>query len=43
MAKLAEKGINVRAVQAVATGTKYGALIEVDSKDVRKAARALGV
>ncbi|MCD6360278.1 MAG: hypothetical protein J7M38_05375 [Armatimonadetes bacterium] len=43
MAKLAEKGINVRAVQAVATGTKYGALIEVDPKDVRKAARALGV
>ena len=43
LAKLAEKGINVHAVQAVCSGLKYGCLIEVDAKDVRKAARALGV
>lgn len=43
LTKLAEKGINVHAVQAVATGTKYGAVIQVASKDVRKAARVLGV
>ncbi len=39
--KLAAKGINVHAVQAVAVGGKYGALIEVAAKDVRKAAAAL--
>ncbi len=43
LAVLADKGINVRAVQAVATGSKYGAVIEVESKDVRKAAKALGI
>ena len=43
LATLAEKGVNIRAVQALAVGGKYGALIEVDSKDARKAAKALGV
>ena len=43
LAKLAAKGINVHAVQAASSGTKYGCLIEVDAKDVRKAAKALGV
>jgi hypothetical protein len=43
LAKLAEKGITIHAAQAVAVGTKFGSLIEVDSKDVRKAAKALGV
>ena len=43
LAKLAGKGIVIHAAQAIATGSKYGALIEVDSKDVRKAATALGV
>ncbi len=43
LAKLAEKGIKIHAAQAIAVGTKYGSLIEVDSKDVRKAAKALGV
>ena len=43
LAKLAEKGINVHAVQAACAGRNYGSLIEVDGKDVRKAARALGV
>ncbi len=39
---LAAKGINVHAVQAIGVGSKFGALIEVASKDVRKAAGALG-
>jgi len=43
MAALAEKGVNVHAVQAVASGSKYGCLIEVDSSDARKAAKALGL
>ncbi len=41
--KLAAKGITIHAAQAVAVGTKFGSLIEVDPKDVRKAASALGV
>jgi len=40
---LAAKGIRIHAVQALAVGGKYGALIEVESKDVRKAAKALGI
>ncbi|MCP5114777.1 MAG: hypothetical protein GY953_28445 [bacterium] len=43
VAKLSEKGVNIHAVQAVSVGTKYGCLIEVDSKAMRKAAKALGV
>jgi len=43
MAALAEKGVNVHAIQAVASGSKYGCLIEVDASDVRKAAKALGL
>ena len=43
MGKLGEKGITIHAAQAIAVGGKYGALIEVESKDVRKAAAALGV
>jgi hypothetical protein len=42
LGKLAEKGINVHAVQGVSAGSKYGALIEVAAADVRKAAKALG-
>ena len=41
--KLGEKGITIHAAQAIAVGGKYGALVEVEAKDVRKAARALGV
>ena len=40
---LAAKGIRIHAIQAISVGSKYGALIEVESKDVRKAAKALGV
>ena len=40
---LAAKGITIHAAQAIAVGTKYGTLIEVAPKDVRKAAAALGV
>lgn len=43
MSALAEKGVNVHAIQAVASGTKYGCLIEVDTSDARKAAKALGL
>ena len=43
LAKLAEAGVNVHAVQAICAGAKYGCLIEVDSKAMRKAAKALGV
>ena len=42
LAALADKGINVGAAQAVSSGGKFGCLIEVDAKDVRKAAKALG-
>jgi len=42
-AKLAEAGVKIHAAQAIAVGSKFGALVEVDSKDVRKAAKALGV
>ena len=42
LAKLAEKGINVHAVQALCGGNgSYGAMIEVDPDDVKKAAKAL--
>ncbi len=42
LAKLADKKINVTAIQAVAGGAGvYGALIQVDPDDVKKAAKAL--
>jgi hypothetical protein len=41
--KLADAGVNIHAVQAVSSGSKYGCLIEVAAQDVRKAAKALGV
>jgi hypothetical protein len=42
LAKLADKKINVSAIQAVAAGAGvYGALLQVDSDDVKKAAKAL--
>jgi hypothetical protein len=43
LAKIAGAGITIHAAQAIATGGKFGALIEVDAKDVRKTAKALGV
>lgn len=43
LAKLAAQKINVHAVQALAIGNKYGALVQVDAKAARKAAAALGV
>jgi len=43
LGKLAEQDINVHAVQAVSAGSRYGCVIQVDGKDVRKAAAALGV
>lgn len=43
MGMLAAAGVNVHAVQAIGMGGKFGALIEVDAKDVRKASKALGV
>lgn len=43
LATLCEKGINIYALQATSSGGKYGGVIMVDSKDVRKAAKALGV
>lgn len=42
VAALAGKGINIHALQAASAGARYGCLIEVDAKDVRKAAKALG-
>jgi len=44
LAKLAEAGINIHAVQAV-TGAvgSYGAVISVKPEDIRKAAKALGI
>jgi hypothetical protein len=42
LAKLADKKINVSAIQAVAAGAGvFGALLQVDSDDVKKAAKAL--
>jgi hypothetical protein len=42
LAKLAAKEINVYAVQALCAGTgRFGALIQVDEDDVKKAAKAL--
>ena len=43
MGKLAKTGVNVTAIDAVAAGKgRYGALLWVKSKDVSKAAKALG-
>lgn len=40
---LANAGVNVRAAQAICAGSgRFGALIQVDSADVKKAAKALG-
>lgn len=42
LAKLADKEINVYAVQALCAGDgRFGALIQVDQEDVKKAAKAL--
>jgi hypothetical protein len=42
LAKLADKKINVSAIQAVAAGAGvFGALLQVDSDDVKKAAKVL--
>ena len=42
LAKLAAKGINVHAVQALCAGSgRYGAMVQVESESVKKAARAL--
>ena len=41
--KLGKAGITIHAAQAVSVGTKYGCVVEVDAKSVRKAAKALGV
>jgi hypothetical protein len=44
LAKLAAAKINVGAVQAVCGGTgRYGAIIFLPQKDLRKAAKALGI
>jgi hypothetical protein len=40
--KLADAGINVVAVDAVKTGSQYGALVWVDPADLKAAAKALG-
>ncbi|HWC96746.1 MAG TPA: hypothetical protein VG456_08355 [Candidatus Sulfopaludibacter sp.] len=43
LAKLAEKEINVFAVQALCAGSgRFGALVQVDEADVKKAAKVLG-
>ena len=42
LAKLAAKDINVRAVQALCAGNgRFGALVQVDQDDVKKAAKVL--
>ena len=43
MNALGEAKVNATAVQAVKVGTKFGALVEVAGKDVRKTAKALGL
>jgi len=44
LAILGAAGINVRAAQAVCAGSgRYGAVIQVEPADVRKAAKVLGV
>ena len=44
LAKLADAGVNITAITAIAAGRKrYGAIFWVNSKDQRKAAKALGV
>jgi hypothetical protein len=44
MSKLAEAGVNVTAIDAVAAGEgRYGAIFWVKPPDVRKAAKALGI
>ena len=43
LATLAAKGVNIYALQAASSGGKFGGVIMVDGKDVRKAAKALGV
>ncbi len=44
MGKLAEAGVNVTAIDAIAAGEgRYGAIFWVKSPDVRKAAKALGI
>jgi hypothetical protein len=43
LAKLAAKGINVYAAQALCAGAgKFGALVQVEEGDVKKAAKLLG-
>ena len=41
LGKLARKGVNIRAVHAIAVGGKFGSYIWVDARSVNKAARAL--
>jgi hypothetical protein len=44
VAKLADAGVNITALDAVAAGAgRYGAILWVQQADIRKAAKALGV